>query len=78
MDAVERIAAVLEQHGTVPGPRCHCGYQYRLGESIPTHRAHAVHASQLLHDMGISDDDLLIATVGSLKVAWPQRYDRAA
>jgi hypothetical protein len=78
MNNVERIAAVLEQHGTSPGPRCHCGYQYRPGESIPMHRAQAVDASLMLHDMGVSDADLIAATTASLKIAWPQRYERAA
>lgn len=78
MDEIERIAAVLDQHGTVPGPRCHCGYQYRLGESIPMHRATAVSASLTLHKMGVSDDDLVQATAATLQLVQPERYERAA
>ncbi|PZE31785.1 hypothetical protein [Curtobacterium sp. MCLR17_042] len=68
MSEVDRIESVLIMHGTVPGLKCHCGHQYRPGQSIARHRATAVSIALTLHDAGVKDDDLVEATAASLNL----------
>jgi hypothetical protein len=68
MSEVDRIESVLIMHSTIPGLKCHCGHQYRPGESIARHRANAVSISLTLHDSGVKDEDLVEATAASLKL----------
>lgn len=41
-DRVDIIADTVMNHGTVTGGSCRCGYVYRLGESIPLHKANMI------------------------------------
>jgi hypothetical protein len=59
VDRINLMAHVLMQHGTVPGPACHCGHQYRPGDFIPEHRARVLDAALSLRDAGLEDHDVI-------------------
>lgn len=68
MDRVQIISAELLKHGTVPGPQCHCGHKYRLGDSIADHRAEAIDVALTLHGAGITDTALTGASITTFKL----------
>lgn len=73
-DRIQLIATVLIQHGTVPGPSCHCGHRYRLGASIAEHRATVLDAALTLHEAGSEDhDNIATLATESARLATPSQ-----
>lgn len=62
------IAAVITDHGTLPGPTCNCGYKYELGEWISLHKAQAIETALVLYAADIEPDDIPLGVRSILRL----------